>query len=374
MSDSATADARTGRASGTRAAGGDGSGGAGGATVAIGLAVLGALFFSVSFIANRIMAVDGGAWEWSASLRFLYSLPIFLAIVAARRGVRPVLRALRANPGPWVLWSTVGFGLFYAPICLAADLAPGWTVAATWQVTIVCGVLLAPLLYDDDRGRIPVQGLVLSGLILAGVFLTQFGHGGLSWEMAGGIAVVLVAAIAYPVGNRRTMELAVAEPAGTAAEGGEPEGTGPAGAGLDTFQRLLAMSLASLPFWLLVALAGGLRAGPPSGGQLATTALVAVCSGVIATSLFFAATHRVRRHPLRLAAVEATQAAEVAFVALAEPVIASSAPPGAWAWTGILAICAGVVLYAFAGRGGGAPDASREASPDVSRERDPARR
>ncbi|TDD91741.1 multidrug resistance efflux transporter family protein [Actinomadura rubrisoli] len=277
------------------------------------------------------MAVDGGAWEWSGSLRFLYSLPIFLVIVGMRGGVRPVLRALRADPLAWALWSTVGFGLFYAPLCLAADLAPGWTVAATWQVTIVCGMFLAPLLYDDERGRIPAKGVALSGLILAGVFLSQFGgHGGPSAGMAGGIAVVLVAAVAYPVGNRRTMELA--------------------GTGLDTFQRLLAMSIGSLPFWAAVAVLGGVRAGAPSSAQLTVTLVVAVSSGVIATSLFFAATHRVRRHPLRLAAVEATQAVEVVFVALLEPLLTSTDVPGALAWTGIAAIALGVVLYAFAGR------------------------
>ncbi|WP_207400640.1 DMT family transporter [Actinomadura roseirufa] len=308
-----------------------GATGRAGATASIGLGVLGALFFSVSFIANRMMAVDGGAWEWSGALRFLFSLPIFLVIVGLRGGVGPVLRALRAAPLPWTLWSTVGFGLFYAPMCLAADLAPGWTVAATWQVTIVCGMLLAPLLYRDERARIPGRGLALSAVILAGVFLTQAGgQGGSSASMAGGVAAVLVAAVAYPVGNRRTMELA--------------------GTDLDTFQRLLAMSIASLPFWLVTALAGGVRAGAPTAGQLATTLVVAVSSGVVATSLFFAATHRVRRHPLRLAAVEATQAVEVVFVALLEPLFTTTDVPGALAWAGIAAISLGVVLYAFAGR------------------------
>ena len=47
---------------------------------------------------------------------------------------------------------------------------------------------------------------------------------------------VLVAAFAYPAGNRRTMELA--------------------GGRLDTWQRILAMTVASLPFWLALALAG----------------------------------------------------------------------------------------------------------------------
>ncbi|MFG1998283.1 multidrug resistance efflux transporter family protein [Spirillospora sp. NPDC048911] len=304
------------------------------APAAIGIGLLGALFFSSSFIANRLMAVDGGAWEWSASLRFLLSLPVFFTIVAMRRGgLLPVMRALRAQPGRWTLWSTVGFGLFYAPLCMAATTAPGWMVAASWQVTIICGMFLAPFLYarGDHRRRIPMKGVVLSGLILGGVFLAQLGgEGHLSWTVAGGVLAVLIAAVAYPVGNRRTMELA--------------------GDDLDTFQRLLAMSIASLPFWLALGLAGGLRAGLPSSGQLTGTTVVAICSGVIATSLFFAATQRVRDNPLQLAAVEATQAGEVVFVALLEPVILSAHPPGPAAWTGILAITAGVALYAFAAR------------------------
>ena len=306
---------------------------ASGTAPAIGLGLLGALFFSSSFIVNRLLAVDGGAWEWTASLRFLLSLPIFVVIVAARGGLRPVFQALRAEPGRWTLWSTVGFGLFYAPLCLAATTAPGWMVAASWQVTIVCGMFLAPFLYEagDRRRRIPAKGVALSGLILAGVFVAQLGGGQkISWGMLGGVALVLFAAVAYPVGNRRTMELA--------------------GDRLDSFQRLPAMSLASLPLWLALGLVGGLRAGLPATGQLTGTAVVAVCSGVIATSLFFAATQRVRADPLRLAAVEATQAAEVVFVALLEPVILTAHQPGPAAWAGILAITVGVALYALTGR------------------------
>jgi drug/metabolite transporter (DMT)-like permease len=298
---------------------------------AIGLGILAALFFALSFVINRMMAVGGGAWEWSACLRFLYSLPIFSAIVATRGGLHAVLRALHAEPVRWMFWSTVGFGVFYAPMCLAAVTAPGWVVAATWQITIVCGMLLAPFLYDDQRRTIPVSGLSLSMVILAGVALTQLGrHSRLSWSLSGGIVAVLIAAVAYPIGNRKTMSLA--------------------GERLDTFQRLLAMSLASLPFWLLIAAIGAVRAGLPSTGQLGGTAIVAVCSGVMATALFFSATHRVRHHPLHLAGVEATQAGEVVFVAAAEPLVLTSAPPGPLSWIGIAIITAGVLGYALTGR------------------------
>jgi drug/metabolite transporter (DMT)-like permease len=296
----------------------------------MGLGTLAALFFALSFVINRMMAVGGGAWEWSACLRFLFSLPVFAAIVAARGGLPAVVRILRADPVPWMLWSTVGFGVFYAPMCLAAVTAPGWAVAATWQITIVCGMLLAPFLYDDQRRRIPVSGMLLSAAILAGVALTQFGRDTRpSWGLGGGIVAVLVAAVAYPVGNRKTMSLA--------------------GERIDTFQRLLAMSLASLPFWLLIATVGVIRPGMPRTGQLAGTAIVAVCSGVMATAAFFSATYRVRQHPLRLAGVEATQAGEVVFVAVAEPLMLTSVPPGRLSWIGIAIITAGVLGHALTG-------------------------
>lgn len=303
-----------------------------GLPAAMGLGLLSAAFFSVSFVVNHGMALGGGAWEWSAALRYLMTLPVFALLVAVRGGLAPVFAALLAAPWRWLVWSTVGFGLFYGPICFAAVYAPGWLVASAWQLTIICGVLLAPLLYRDaGRRRVPAVALGLSGLVLAGVALTVVeAPGGVSWGMLGGLAAVLVAAVAYPVGNRKSMDLA--------------------GDALDTFQRLLALSVASLPCWLLLAVAGGLRAGLPGGGQVASTAVVAVSSGVIATALFFAATRRVRDNPLHLAAVEATQAGEVMFVAVAEPVVLSTASPGPVAWAGITVITVGVLAYSLLGR------------------------
>src|ERR687898_252397 len=93
----------------------------------------------------------GGAWEWTASLRYLMLLPLLAVIVGARRGLAPVLATLRAQPKRWLLWSTVGFGLFYAPLAFAVAAGPGWLLAGTWQITILAGILLAPVLYDDER-------------------------------------------------------------------------------------------------------------------------------------------------------------------------------------------------------------------------------
>ena len=297
---------------------------------AMGLGLLAAALFSTAFVLNRSMEQAGGAWEWTASLRYLMTVPLLAAIVALRGGVAAALAALRARPGAWLLWSTVGFGLFYAPIAFAASAGPSWLVAGTWQVTIVAGILLGPLLYDDHRAVIPRAVLGAALVVLAGVALMQAERiDAVGWDvLAVGALPVLVAAFAYPAGNRKTMEL---------------------GAGrLDTWQRLLAMTLASLPLWVALAIAGGLRAGAPGGGQLAQSLVVAVVVGLAATALFFAATARVRHDAVRLGAVEATQSGEVVFAAGLEAVILGRALPSPLAWAGIALIVAGIAACVLA--------------------------
>lgn len=41
------------------------------------MGVAAALFFAVTFIVNRLMALNSGSWGWSASLRFYWMLPFF---------------------------------------------------------------------------------------------------------------------------------------------------------------------------------------------------------------------------------------------------------------------------------------------------------
>jgi len=291
---------------------------------AMGLGLLAAALFSSSFVVNKSMQLGGGAWEWTASLRYLMLLPLLAAIVGARRGLRPVLAALRAEPVRWLAWSTIGFGLFYAPLAFAVSAGPGWLLAGTWQLTILAGILLAPLLYDDERAVIPRRAVAGALVVLAGVALMQVEHArGVGAEaLLVGVLPVAVAAFAYPAGNRKTMELA--------------------GGRLDTRQRILAMVIASLPFWLVLSAVGAVRAGAPAAEQLGQSLLVAVISGLLATALFFAATARVRRHPARLAAVEATQSGEVVFAAGLEAVVLGAGLPAPLAWAGIALIVAGI--------------------------------
>jgi drug/metabolite transporter (DMT)-like permease len=291
---------------------------------AMGIGLGAALLFSTSFVLNRSVQVGGGAWEWTASLRYLLTLPLLVAVVAARGGVRPVIAALRARPLAWLGWSTVGFGLFYAPLAFAVTSSPGWLLAGVWQVTIVAGIVLAPLLYRDHRAVIPRRALAGAVVVVTGVALTQVEHAGTvgAGVLAAGVLPALVAAFAYPAGNRKTMEIA--------------------GGTLDTWQRILAMTVASLPFWLVLSAVGLVRAGTPGADQLAQCAVVAVVGGVLATALFFAATARVRHRPSQLAAVEATQSGEVVFAAGLEVLLLGIAFPTPLAWCGIALIVAGI--------------------------------
>jgi len=157
---------------------------------------------------------SGGSWIWSAVLRFAFMAPILLILVTARGNLRPLLLDMRKRPMIWLSWSTVGFGLFYAPLCFAAAYGPAWLVASIWQITIVAGSLLAPLFYIviqtesgpvKVRSTVPIKGLVLSLIILIGIVLIQRQQAPAltGKEILLGILPVLFAAFAYPLGNRK---------------------------------------------------------------------------------------------------------------------------------------------------------------------------
>lgn len=304
--------------------------------MALGLAA--SFFFAVTFILNRSMELAGGSWAWSSSLRFFFMVPLLFAIVLFRRNLGPVWHDMKCHPWTWITWGTVGFGLFYAPLTYAAAYGPGWLVAGTWQCTIVAGVLLSPLFTEQietQNGTVSVrrpiekQALFISFFILLGVVLIQFQQAShLTWKEIGlGIFPVLMAAFAYPLGNRKMIEHCAGR--------------------LDAFQRVWGMTMASLPFWLIVALIGWLTAGAPSAGQTMQSFIVAMSSGVIATTLFFIATDRAKGNERKLAAVEATQSGEVIFAVIGEALFLSAPLPNGWAFVGLAVIIIGICWHSF---------------------------
>ncbi|KGA84829.1 membrane protein [Lysinibacillus fusiformis] len=300
----------------------------------IAIGIVASLFFAVTFILNHAMEMQGGSWLWSASLRYFFMLPFLLIIVFYRRGFSQLSTEIKAQPTAWLLWSFVGFVLFYAPLTYAAAFGPGWLVSGTWQFTIVAGVLLAPLFMTVIAGKkvrqkIPFVSLLISCVILVGILLIQIPQAqSVSFKsLMLGILPVIVAAFAYPLGNRKMMDVC--------------------GGRIDTFQRVLGMTIASMPAWIIMAIYGLFTVGLPSTGQLFQSLLVGISSGVIATILFFIATDRVKDHQGKLAAVEATQSTEILFVIIGEVILLGIPFPNSIALAGLGVIVVGMLLHSY---------------------------
>ncbi|PTL78157.1 multidrug resistance efflux transporter family protein [Vitiosangium sp. GDMCC 1.1324] len=297
---------------------------------AIFLGLSSAMFFTMTYVLNRRMAAAGGSWAWSASLRYFIMVPLLSVMVAMRGGWPALWAELRRHPREWLLWGGVGFGIFYSFLTLSAEYGPSWLIAGSFQISAIAGPLLSPFIYTDARRRIPLKAIGMGSVIIVGVLIMQLGHFHLAMPARAWLALlfVVLSAFAYPLGNRRLMLHLERE-----------------GISLDASQRVLGMTLGSLPLWLGVAAYGYAQAGWPSPEQALQSAGVAVSSGVIATTLFFRATNMTANNPVGLAAVEATQATELLFALLLGVLFLGEPWPSAFSLVGAVIIVVGMVLY-----------------------------
>lgn len=291
------------------------------------LGSLAALFFSSTFVINRALSLQGGHWAWTSSLRFGYMLVMLVLILLATKGrqaLADVKDVFIKHWSFWVLAGSIGFGVFYSLITFSSQYAAGWIVATTWQTTI----LATPIVIAMFGRKVPASGLIFTGIIFIGILLVNVEHAALTSirEVLLSALPVLGAAFAYPIGNQLVWESRFGHHARL------PHIQHPI---LDNaFARVLLLTLGSLPFW-----AGLLffsSPPPPSVDQLISTALVALFSGVIATSLFLYARH-LAQHPYEVSAVDSTQSLEVVFSLLGEVIFLHGLFPG---WLGM----AGIVL------------------------------
>lgn len=299
-------------------------------SLAIALGLLSALFFAVTFVFNRLMAIQGGHWIWSASLRFFWMTPILLLLVLFRKKLKFLINEMSLNLGQWILWSSIGFGLFYSLLTFAAAYGPSWLVASTWQITIIAGMFIAPLINKISfKSSISLPILLFSLIILSGIVIMQISQAQSvsTQEILLGTLPVVIAAFTYPLGNRKMMQITNGK--------------------LNALERTLGMTLASLPFWFGLSLYGFTINELPSIPQLGQTLVVALCSGVIATVLFFMATDKVQKEEKALASVEATQSAEVLFALLGEILLLKIHLPDLYSIIGIVLVIIGMLLHSL---------------------------
>lgn len=268
------------------------------------------------------MHLSGGSWIYSASLRYIFTLPMMALMVWKQGGFAKIHTAIKKEFPAWFLWSIVGFGLFYAPLSFAGDHGESWLIAASWQVTIVMGIFLTPLFGK----KVPIKNLLVSMIILCGVGMVQFQQADHFQydKLAVTLIPILIAAISYPLGNRKIMILCKEE--------------------ITTTERIYGMTLCSLPLWILLAIAGVFTVGVPSGEQVLQSFLVALFSGVLATMFFFRATDLVKHDQKKLAVVESTQSGEVIFTLLGSILLLGDALPNTVGWIGLILIVGGMIF------------------------------
>lgn len=299
---------------------------------ALSLSLISSFFFASTFVINKLMANHGGSWIWSASLRFFFMVPFLLVIVSFRNNLSLLYREMRVNLKEWLLWSSIGFGVFYALLTYASSYNQSWVVAATWQISIIAGMIIAPFIKqkeDKNTTYFSFKILLFSILIIAGVIIMQVQHAkhiSLS-ETLTGVLPVVIAAFAYPLGNRKMMQLTSGK--------------------LHAIERTLGMTLASLPIWLILSIYALYTENIPSSFQVSQTLSVAIFSGVIGTSLFFVASDIARKNPLLLSSVEALQSGEILFTLAGEIFILQGNFPDIYSSIGIMMIISGIILHSL---------------------------
>jgi len=301
----------------------------------IALGTLAALFFSSTFILNRAMSLAGGDWVWSASLRFGYMFVFLIVIILMTQGWQALIAIKDVFLQYWRFWiltGTIGFGIFYALVTFSASFAAAWVVATTWQITI----LATPVVLHFFHRKVPTKGLLFTGIIFVGIVLVNVEHAQSTSlrEVLYSAVPVLIAAFAYPIGNQLVWEARLGENKRL------PHITHPI---LENgLARVLLLTIGSLPFWILFVT---LTAPPaPSRGQLISTALVALFSGVIATTIFLYARHLCKQS-YEIAAVDATKAMEVIFSLIGEIVFLKGALPSALGLIGVVLTMIGLGAY-----------------------------
>ncbi len=301
----------------------------------ISLGILASLFFSSTFILNRAMSLAGGHWVWTSSLRFGFMLVFLVLLLLVTQGKNALIQIKDVFRQHWIFWiitGSIGFGIFYSLITFSSTYASGWVIATTWQTTI----LATPLVLIFFGRKVPTKGILLTLLIFAGIVLVNIEHAittDIQTVLLGAMPV-LIAAIAYPIGNQLVWEVRLGEHKKL------PHIQHPI---LENgLARVLLLTIGSIPFWIILLL--WTQPPPPSSGQLISTALVALLSGVIATTLFLYARHHCKQ-AYEIAAVDATQSMEVVFSLLGETILLGGALPGTLGLAGIVLTIIGLIAY-----------------------------
>ncbi|MGM8897677.1 MULTISPECIES: multidrug resistance efflux transporter family protein [unclassified Psychrobacter] len=360
------------------------------------LGLLAGAFFSSTFVLNELMSAAGGHWFWSASLRYVFMLLLLTVMIAIQHGMGRISALWSVFRQHWVFWcitGSIGFGVFYTGICYAGDHASGWVVAATFMFTVVSSLLVLLAFGQRFDKKFVVYALV----VFAGVVLVNISEGlhapnnantiPLTQMLLYGALPALIAAFSYPIGNQLVWQASYnakqykantqadqqsshpmrAETALLASAHDDSSALSEHGinhaptktSNLQTlmgcipvietdllqnaFNKVWLMTVGSLPFWLVLGII--VRPELPGGAQVFNTLLVALLSGVAATSLFLYAREQAVTSS-EVAGVDSTQASEIIFALIGGMILLGNPLPSAMGLFGIVLIIVGLILFA----------------------------
>lgn len=326
------------------------------------LGLLAGAFFSSTFVLNELMSGSGGHWFWSASLRYLFMFVILSIFIILQHGVSRIRELSKIFADHWQFWCVtggIGFGLFYAGICFAADHASGWVVASTFMFTVVASLFV---LYAFGR-RFSKQVIAFALMIFIGVVLVNMSEAShakqenfdLWHSLLFGAMPALVASFCYPIGNQLVWQASHNAKHKVKSNSNNQDITQTHQNGLqkliptietdllnNTFNKIWLMTVGSFPLWLIL----GAIYFPnlPSHSQVFNTFLVALFSGIIATGVFLYAREQATTTQ-EVAGVDATQASEVIFALIGGMIILNTPFPSMIGIIGIGLIVAGLILF-----------------------------
>ena len=299
------------------------------------IGLLAALFFTATFLINRAISLDGGHWYWSASLRFVYTILFLTLGFITFKGIsyfKAILLEYIQNFKFWSIAGIIGFGFFYSLICYASYFSPAWVVATTFQFTILASLFVLTFFGKKLSKKIWIMTII----IFIGITLVNISHFDMSNTklLLLGFLPVLLAAFSFPIGNQMVWEEKVKRKINNT----------DISIIKNNFAKIFLLTLGSFPFWIVLYFTTD--AGLPSSGQYINVALIALLSGIIATSLFLYA-RTLCNTPKKLVLVDATQTGDVFFALLGEIVFLNAAFPNIEGIIGVTITVVGLLLLSL---------------------------
>ncbi|MFK2823512.1 multidrug resistance efflux transporter family protein [Arcobacter sp. YIC-80] len=297
--------------------------------------LLASLFFSSTFIFNKFIAQDGGHWFWSATLRYIYMLLLLCIGFYIFKGYGYLKSLFIEFYNYFLFWSisgSIGFGVFYALICYVADSSPAWVVATTWQFTIIATLFIL-FFFGKKISKLTWFFVVIIFIGISLINITYISIDNITTQIFN-IFLILIASFAYPIGNQLVWEL----------QNNESLCQIRKDIIRNTFSKVFLLSLGSLPFWLILFIV--LDVDKPSVNQYISMLLVAIFSGIMATSLFLYARAKANSSS-KIALVDSTQSGEVLFTLIFEIIFLTVLLPSSIGIIGIFFTIIGLVGLSF---------------------------